>query len=55
MKTCLGLPLTFAWPLGTAVWKGLLFLSLLGLRRMVFELDRVEIPRTDSSLLIVDI
>lgn len=30
MKPCLGLPLTFAWPLGTAVWEGLLFLFLLG-------------------------
>lgn len=31
MKTCLGLPLTFAWPLGTAVWERLLFWSLLGI------------------------
>lgn len=54
MKTFLGPPFTFAWPLGTAVWEGLLFLSRYILQ-MVFELDRTEIARTDSSLLIGDI
>lgn len=54
MKTFLGPPFTFAWPLGTAVWEGLLFLSRY-IWQMVFELDRTEIARTDSSLLIGDI
>lgn len=48
-------PLTFAWPVGTAVWEGLVFVSTGHIRQRVSELDRMEISRTDPSQLIVDI
>lgn len=46
MKICLGLPLTFAWPLDTAVWERLLFLSLLGIQdKGSLNLKELKYPR----------